>query len=182
MRIDYPRHVRILAIDIATRTGWASLEMGRIQTGVFHAQRKTKRKAMKDEPEGTEYLRFHQWLMTKMQEVSPDWLVMEQQGGTMQNVNASRKLFGFAGIAMAQVAYFKPRFLPVAPTSLKRYATGSGRAKKPAMIAACAANYGIPTKDDNVADALHLLHLCLSSKYGFETAPLEFTGQRTTAC
>jgi Holliday junction resolvasome RuvABC endonuclease subunit len=45
------------------------------------------------------------------------------------------------------------------PTSIKAFATGSGRAKKPQMIAACKRLLGKVPRDDNEADALFILEL-----------------------
>lgn len=50
-------------------------------------------------------------------------------------------------------------FIVVPPSSLKKYATGNGTAKKPAMIARAATVFGVDVKDDNEADALHLARM-----------------------
>jgi Holliday junction resolvasome RuvABC endonuclease subunit len=47
-----------------------------------------------------------------------------------------------------------PDPLPVNPATLKKWATGNGRAKKWQMIAALERLYGIKTNDDNCADAI----------------------------
>ena len=49
-------------------------------------------------------------------------------------------------------------YVEISPSSLKKYATGSGAAKKPAMIAA-AAELGAPGLNDDEADAFLLRHL-----------------------
>lgn len=48
---------------------------------------------------------------------------------------------------------------PFHPTTIKSFATGSGRAKKHDMIRAAETQLGIRTTDDNVADALFILEL-----------------------
>lgn len=52
----------------------------------------------------------------------------------------------------------------IAPSSLKLYATGSGKAEKHQMMAACLELCGIAPKDSNHADALLLLHLARVNK------------------
>lgn len=47
----------------------------------------------------------------------------------------------------------------IAPSSLKLYWAGSGRAEKPEMIRACIDRVGIVPQDGNEADAIAMLHL-----------------------
>lgn len=56
--------------------------------------------------------------------------------------------------------------LEISPSSLKRYATGSGAAEKRAMIEAAEALGATPRNDDE-ADAFHLRHLARAA-YGLE--------------
>lgn len=49
--------------------------------------------------------------------------------------------------------------IPINPTTLKSWATGSGRADKGQMIRACQTVLGVTTDDDNIADALFVLEL-----------------------
>lgn len=50
----------------------------------------------------------------------------------------------------------EPEF--VNPSTLKKFATGDGRADKAAMIRACEDKYRYTPVDDNAADACHLWH------------------------
>lgn len=50
----------------------------------------------------------------------------------------------------------EPEF--VNPATLKKFATGDGRADKAAMIRACVERYRYDPVDDNAADACHLFH------------------------
>jgi Holliday junction resolvasome RuvABC endonuclease subunit len=52
-------------------------------------------------------------------------------------------------------------YVEVAPASLKLFATGHGRAKKPEMVEACKAEGGEPA-NDNEADAWHLRQVALA--------------------
>lgn len=46
----------------------------------------------------------------------------------------------------------------VNPSTLKKWATGNGRASKEQMIRACREKYRYEPPDDNAADACHLWH------------------------
>lgn len=58
----------------------------------------------------------------------------------------------------------------VAPSSLKLFATGNGRAKKPDMIHAVERHLGIVTTDDNIADALMILEWAKGYREPFRPA------------
>lgn len=45
------------------------------------------------------------------------------------------------------------------PSTIKAFATGSGRAKKPQMMRACQTHFGIVPVDDNEADAIFICEL-----------------------
>lgn len=47
--------------------------------------------------------------------------------------------------------------LLINPMTLKKYATGHGRAQKPQMMRACETFFGFVPQDDNVSDAMFLL-------------------------
>lgn len=61
------------------------------------------------------------------------------------------------GIAMAVCERHNVAYASVSPKSLKKWATGNGNAKKPAMIAASRERCpGVEIKDDNQSDAVLL--------------------------
>lgn len=67
---------------------------------------------------------------------------------------------GFEVVLLMEARRAGLRVMPVRPAALKKWATGDGRAKKPAMIAAANARWpdlAEPVADDNEADALLLL-------------------------
>lgn len=57
----------------------------------------------------------------------------------------------------------------VAPGTLKKYATGSGNAKKPDMLMAAVKRLGVEETDDNIIDALWLRQMALDH-YGLPDA------------
>jgi Holliday junction resolvasome RuvABC endonuclease subunit len=48
-------------------------------------------------------------------------------------------------------------------SEIKKFATGKGNANKDAMVKAAHDKYGYTGKDDNIADALHILHLAMKT-------------------
>lgn len=70
-----------------------------------------------------------------------------------------RKLSEFRGILFEicdELDMPEPTLINVA--TLKKWATGNGRADKAMMIQACRDKYNFETEDDNVADACHLFY------------------------
>ena len=70
-----------------------------------------------------------------------------------------RKLSEFRGILFEicdELDLKEPEFINVA--TLKKWATGNGRADKAAMIRACEISYHYNPPDDNAADACHLYY------------------------
>jgi Holliday junction resolvasome RuvABC endonuclease subunit len=60
--------------------------------------------------------------------------------------------------------------MSVAASTVKKYATGSGRAEKPDMIHAAKQKFvDLDVDDDNAADAVHILCYGMSAKYQLES-------------
>jgi Holliday junction resolvasome RuvABC endonuclease subunit len=62
------------------------------------------------------------------------------------------------------------------PTTIKAFATGSGRAKKPQMVAAARTLLNANPGDDNAADALFILEM---ARQGYEAKPKSAKRKRT---
>lgn len=97
----------------------------------------------------------------------PDLVVVE---GTFTRMNASDYPLHALHSQIKQWLWQRSiPYVDVAPTTLKVWATGNGKALKPEVIAAVIATYGhlisINPKDDNQADAVALLTMGLF-KYG----------------
>ena len=157
--------MNILALDLGSKSGWAYLKDGQLESGVqtFDVKR--------GESPGMRYLRFNEWmdevLRHRIYEPSkivhvllpkPTLVVYEQthqRGGAATEVAA-----GFATRVQEFCARF-PTLLEHAAVhsrTLKKWATGKGNCGKPEMIAAARKRYpGIEIIDDNHADALLLL-------------------------
>lgn len=144
--------MNILALDLATATGWALAENGRIESGVQDFSKK------RGETNGILFLRFNRWLdeiATKDGKARVRVIAYEQahhRGGAATQIGV-----GLGTRVDELCAKHGIECLPVHSATLKKHATGSGRADKAAMCAAASRFAGHAIRDDNEADALLLL-------------------------
>jgi crossover junction endodeoxyribonuclease RuvC len=149
-RVEDLRRVRLLALDLGTRTGWALLENGRVESGVetFDVKR--------GESPGMRYLNFNRWLEAIVSVGhQPDLIVYEQshqRGGAATEVAA-----GFATRVQEFCARLAIEHAAVHTATLKKWTTGKGNADKAAMLAAVARRWGRRVDTDDEADAIALL-------------------------
>jgi len=172
--------MRILALDLATRTGWALWDGARLESGVqdFSKQR--------GESNGMLFWKFNKWLADiALNDDHPivscrsdrriDLIVFEQahhRGGA-----ATEICVGLVTRVQEMCARFGIDHSPIHGSTLKKWATGHGNADKKAMIEAAEVRLydlnrlsGRPTiTDDNEADAILLLGYALE-KFGGETS------------
>lgn len=146
--------MNILALDMATVTGWATLIDGRIESGV---QDFTKRRG---ESNGMLFLRFNAWLDGMGKDMNGksmiDLIVYEQahhRGGAATEIGV-----GLMTRAQEFAVSIGAEYMAVHTASLKKFATGTGRASKVDMIAWAAAKVNRILTDDNEADAIALLY------------------------
>lgn len=177
--------LRILALDMATRTGWALWDGSRIESGVqdFSPQR--------GESQGMRYLYFNRWLSgIALQDDHPiiacrtkprvDLIWYEQnfrRGG-----HASEVAAGFTTRVHELCAGHGIEYGQLNAMTLKKWATGSGKSDKAAMKAEAWKRTGQrrlnPTEfDDNEADAILLLSYALEKFLGEK----EWNAQPATA-
>jgi Holliday junction resolvasome RuvABC endonuclease subunit len=155
---------RLLALDLATQTGWARLASGITDHGSESFHRKTGRKRTADEHEGTPYLRFFQWLKVRLHEDKPDAIIYERPGH-FASAAAAFMACGLRGILYQTAAHYGIPIIAYSPSAVKKWATGKGSADKDAMkIAAQSLSNGDAFSDDNAADAYLLLRFHLSRK------------------
>lgn len=154
--------VNVLALDLATKTGWALLEAGREESGVETFDVKPH------ESRGMRFVKFNRWLddfaLAIGDEVRArvDLIVYEQPiahaGG---NRPATIEIaMGFVTRVQEFCARYGIEHSAVYHSTLKKYATGRGNAKKPEMLEAVARRWR-RVDDDNEADAIALLHYAL---------------------
>jgi Holliday junction resolvasome RuvABC endonuclease subunit len=135
----------ILAIDAATKTGWALIKDGKVyESGV---QDFSKRRG---ESNGAIFLRFRSWLSRMLDGVSfVCYELAHNRGGAATEI--ANNLTG-----RIQEACFERsiEYAPVHSATLKKWACGSGKADKVQMIERATTLLGRPPIDDNEADSV----------------------------
>ena len=142
--------MKILALDFATQTGWASSKAS--GTNRFDTKR--------GESPGMRFLRFRAWLEEMCEKlVRPEVIAYEQphhRGGP-----ATEVAYGFLTVVKEIAAEKSIELMPVHSSTLKKWATGKGNAGKPEMIAE-AKRRGFDPLDDNEADACLLYEYAMA--------------------
>lgn len=143
--------MRILALDLGTKTGWAwSDGEGRIESGVNVLPLR------KDESPGMRFVRFRKWFDDMCLLVRPDFVICEKPH--LRGFGPTHVLINFLGRVEEECAIREIEHTTVHTGTLKKHATGSGKASKEDMLDTAKAKY--PRKiifDDNEADALLML-------------------------
>jgi len=145
--------VNILALDLGTRTGYASFSDNRVESGV-----KDFPLGRGDSP-GMRFIRFNRWLVDMIALTWPALITYERPH--LRGGYATDLLVGFATRVQERCAEAGIECEAVHSATLKKAATGSGRAGKDAMIAAAEERFGKSVTDDNEADALCLLWMAM---------------------
>ena len=145
--------MRILALDMATKTGWAvnKPELSGVEN--FAIKR--------GESPGMRFLRFHAWLEEMFQKVKPNLVVYEQahhRGGA-----ATAIALGMIAILQKQCAERGVEYMTCHTGTLKKHATGKGNASKSEMMRAYKAKWGHEPMDDNECDARWLLDWAITN-------------------
>jgi len=153
------RSSAILALDLGTTTGWASLIGGIVQSGTV-----TFRPSRYDGG-GMRYLRFQRWLDTLAHGNDGLATIYFEEVRRHVGTDAAHLYGGFLTTLTAwcereQVAY---QGVPVG--TIKRFATGKGNADKHAVLAAVTAR-GFRPADDNEADAIAILLWAMETRGG----------------
>ncbi len=135
------QEMKILALDLGSTTGWAVVEDGEVLNWgeeTFSGVR-------------TERLwRFQDWLHRIIHEFSHvDVLIFERP--FCRGLHATRSLWGMAGVAEAEAHGQGLPSIDIVPATLKKWATGNGRASKEDMIAAAYATVTVDRHMDDVS-------------------------------
>lgn len=145
----------ILALDLATKTGWAHL--ARPDRPPTFGSFRIARPGCGD---GKFFAKADAWIVQLMRRTHPDKIYYESpyiRGAV--NLRTVLKLAGLAAIVdMEGFTLLGIETETVNPTTLKKHFTSNGRAKKPEMIAQCR-RHGWDPENDNEADALAILHM-----------------------
>jgi len=142
--------MNILALDCGTKTGWASFADGRIESGVQDFSLK------RGESKGIRFLRFNTWLKAMAELTNPQIVVYEMahfRGG-----HATEILVGMTTRIEEFCESNNIEYGSVHSATLKKFATGSGKANKEGMIRVAKERFNRPDlSSDDEADALHIL-------------------------
>ena len=143
-----PDRKEVLALDIATHTGYFSVH----EAGTWNFTESRRRNGNKM------HGAFRTVLVSFIRAYSIRRVVAEDVSVNRYFYDM-RRLSELRGILLEvcdSLGLPEPEF--VNPAVLKKWATGDGHATKAQMVAACKERYGIIPVDDNAADACHLFH------------------------
>jgi hypothetical protein len=165
----------VLALDLATKTGWAVFLQGVRESGTETFD--VKRGAWP----GSRYVRLWNFLKEKClvwhkdgQYTVVNLIVFEQNLGRFAKGQAQADISSkMIGTVEAFCARYRIPHIPVWPGTLKKWTSGDGRAKKPKMISFVIGRFFphldleghaelTKTLDDNEADAIALLEYALA--------------------
>lgn len=153
--------MEILGLDQATACGWAVVKNGSVlAAGVWHLDDRGRT----GESRGMRYVRFRRHLEDTLAIYPGIRLVCHEQ--TLLRGGAATEIAdGLKALILETAAKRQLDVTCVHPSELKKWATGSGRAEKPAMVAACVRKTGRLPIDDNEADAT-LIALWAAEHFG----------------
>ncbi len=145
----------ILALDCALRTGWCLWDAGKVLE--FGTEDFSKRRG---ESNGTVFLRFRHWLKDMIIKNDVTFCIYEQshhRGGAATEIGVN-----LTGRVQECCAELQIEYATIHSATLKKFATGSGKADKTDMLKA-AMKQGWMVRTDDEADA------CWAAKYASET-------------
>ncbi len=117
--------MKILALDLGATTGWAVVHDGKVlNQGETHFPGTRAERLWK----------FQDWYHRLLHEFTPDVVIFERP--FCRGLHATRSLWGMAGVAEAETHGQGVTSLDIVPSTLKKWATGSGKASKGDMIVA----------------------------------------------
>ena len=145
----------ILAVDQATKSGFACDG----EYGLWDLSIKSQESA------GVRLLRFKKFLAHYTEKYNIKIVAFERPAGRFKNsIILSSQLIGVGQCYCEENGI---EFTMFSAKEIKKHATGNGNASKDDMIIACFEKYGIATNDDNVADAVCMLH-CAKEQLGIQ--------------
>lgn len=150
--------MKVLALDLATACGYALIdtddpEYTLVYSGVIK---------LPSTPTGARYSKFQYWLnstlQTDEQQANVDYVAFED----VKRHVGTQAAHVYGGLkAIVQMECFRAgiEMIPLGVGTIKKAATGSGRASKDEMVAAALTRYNVTCSDDNEADAIWIAHL-----------------------
>lgn len=136
----------VLALDVAEHCGYYSTH----EAGTWNFTQKRSKNAIE------QHRLFYDTLVSFIRKYNIKLIVAEDVCVSTHFI-ATRKLSEFRGILFlicSQLGLPEPVFINV--STVKKWATGDGKADKRKMINFCRSRWGIDPVDDNMADATHI--------------------------
>lgn len=157
------KKVRVLALDLATVTGHATIANGVITSGSQDFSRYGGSKSRQAEHAGQPFASFRRWLHNKIIEDKPAALVFEEVPRFPYAFQAY-VFCGYRAIMLETACIFSLPHFGYGPGQIKKFWTGKGNADKDTMVAETLIRFpAYDLTDHNEADALAILHLHLST-------------------
>lgn len=148
--------VRVLSLDLAQTTGWALIANGIITSGSQCFAGKTKKG--ETQHAGNNFSRFDNWLRDRLCDDKPEAVCFEEVFRWMSS-SAAHSFCGFRAIMMLQCTRKGIPCFAYSPTTIKKYWTGNGAAKKELMMETTLMRFpDLDLTDSNEADAIAILH------------------------
>lgn len=145
----------LLALDLGTKTGWASYNDGRINSGMVNF------KPGKYENTNARYNKFDKWLSSI--EPKPEFIVYEAVRKHVAT-DAAHVYGGFMALTIRWCDDMVIGCDGVDVGTIKKFWTGKGNSNKSAMIHEGHKRGYVDVEDDNEMDALAILHYWLENK------------------
>ncbi|CDP51764.1 hypothetical protein [Devosia sp. DBB001] len=149
----------ILALDLGTTTGWASLVNGIVHSGT--AAFRTGRY----DGGGMRYLRFQHWLEQLADDSGGLASIYFEEVRRHIGTDAAHLYGGFLATLTSWCEREGVAYQGVPVGTIKRFATGKGNAGKEAVLAAMRER-GFRPADDNEADAIAILLWAMETRGG----------------
>jgi hypothetical protein len=149
----------ILALDLGTTTGWASLAGGIVHSGT------TTFRSGRFDGGGMRYLRFQHWLNQLANDSGGLASVYFEEVRRHVGTDAAHLYGGFLATLSAWCEREGIAYQGVPVGTIKRFATGKGNAGKEAVVAAIRER-GYRPADDNEADAIAILLWAVETRGG----------------
>ena len=137
--------MRILSLDIATKTGWAT----NTSSGVWNL------KVNKGESYGMKLIRFKAKVKELIQLEDIELVVYEKPSGRF--IRAVASVSEMVGVLIELCEDLGVEYTSYTVSEIKKHATGKGNANKSMMINSAKEKFDIEIIDDNHADALWIL-------------------------